>query len=224
MNASRIADKPGYDRRPANVFLWDCNMPDTIIPASPIGAHAKRGPFGAVNDAGPAVTLAEEPLGALFQIAGWGSSFNQAAVPALSSLGLAMPDDYRTVASGAEVEAFRIAPDRLWLRAADATVFQAAEAQLDREQAAMLDLSSARTAMTVTGHGLEDLLARVCSVDPRETAFPPGTFVQTGLHGIGCLIHRRTTGSVAILAPTTWALAVWEMLVTCAEPLGGEIA
>lgn len=152
------------------------------------------------------VTIDEIEIGHLTQLAGW-STFESAAERLLQSLGLALPIDYRTPVRAGETTAWRVAPDRV-------LVHSAAEPGLASSQdVAVLDLSQARVCLSVTGPGAAGLLSRVVALDFSETAFPIGTFAQTGLHHVGVLIERTGRERFLVFIPTTWARSLTELLI-----------
>ena len=183
-------------------------MADAI---SPLKGKCVAGRHGADGDAG--VTLGSRNIAGLWQIAGW-RGFKAAAAPVLAGLGLRDGGSYRTAESTGSATAWRIAPDKILIECAGRL-----EAETS-EKLAVLDLSHSRAVITVSGPAARDLMSQVISVDASAAAFKPGEFIQTGIHDVGVLIHCTGEDDFDILAPGTWAEAVWEFLQDNALPHG----
>lgn len=159
------------------------------------------------------VTIDEIEIGHLTQLAGW-SNFEAAAERLLQTLGVVLPADYRmpartyhTPVRAGATTVWRVAPDRV-------LVHSAAELGLaSSPDVAVLDLSQARVCLSVTGPGAAALLSRVVALDFSGTAFPTGTFAQTGLHHVGVLIERTGRETFLVFIPTTWARSLTELLI-----------
>lgn len=163
--------------------------------------------------------LSETMPGGLLQIAGW-SGFEAAATPALSTFGLEGLGDYRNARSAAGATVYRIAPDRLLLRHSDPSALTKASAALDPERACSLDLSHARWVFAIEGATAPALLARLLPIDCDPACFPVDCFVQTAVHHVGVLLHRRAEVRWELLVPVTWAQSLWDYLCEAAVPLG----
>lgn len=191
---------------------------------SPLAAHARPGAHGAAASGGAAaLTLSHDAPGALFQLAGW-ADFAEAAAPALSTLGFNGLGDYRSVQVSGPVSAYRIAPDKLLLRGEDHTALATALKPLDPARAATVDLSHARWVIALEGPALEEVLARLVTVDVATTALPAGSFVQTGIHGVPVLLHRIGEQQAELLIPTTFAATIWELTCEACAPFGYRVA
>ena len=46
------------------------------------------------------------------------------------------------------------------------------------------------------------------------------SFVQTGIHHVSVLIHRKNEMEFEIFTPVTWARSVWELICLNAAPFG----
>ncbi|MDP1907019.1 MAG: hypothetical protein Q8K85_01870, partial [Hyphomicrobium sp.] len=68
------------------------------------------------------------------------------------------------------------------------------------------------------------LLARGLPIDLNAAAFPPDNFVQSGIHSIGVLVHRRANENGApvfeVHVPRSYAVTIWEFLAESAAPFG----
>jgi sarcosine oxidase subunit gamma len=61
------------------------------------------------------------------------------------------------------------------------------------------DQSDAWACATLSGAGLDDVLARLTPIDLRETAFPPGHVVRTSLGHMPCILVRLETERVGLM-------------------------
>lgn len=194
---------------------------------SPLVSCIVPGRHGAGQGDAP-VTLTAVPLGALFQIAGWPDSFAARAGAVLGTLGFAGVGDYGTVQRVPGALAFRIAPERVLVRLADAGAWHAAVAGADPAETPSLDLSHSRTIIRVAGPAAAELLARLVPIDLHVEVFPRDRCAQTGLHGVPVLLHRGDDGPVPpaydLYVPYTWAGSVWEVVAEGATPFGCRVA
>ena len=181
------------------------------------------GRYGPASDSGPALTLSESAVGGLVQLAGWGDDFVLHIQPALAGLGLAGIGDYETAGASDNAVSFRIAPQRLLVRCADAALLERTAAGLDNSVAAVVDLSHARAIIGIEGPGVEDLLARLATLDFRVNHFAPGRFAQTSVHHTGVLVHRLTATRFDIHVPSSFAVSLWDYVCICARPFGYEV-
>ena len=178
------------------------------------------GGFGPASQDGAAITLSETTVGGLVQLAGWGNDFAKHVQPALAALGLAGLGDFDTAQSSGNVTSFRIAPHRLLVHATDTSLLNRAQAALIGNEVAQLDLSHARAIVRIEGNSVEDLFARLGTVDFRAPHFAPGRFAQTGIHHTGVLIHRLSPTRFEIYVPSSFAVSMWEYICVCAMPFG----
>ena len=173
------------------------------------------GHFGASGVAG--VVLGERPVAILQQVAGW-QGFEDVAAPMLADLGLTGLGGYRSAQVVKGCTAWRTAPDKVLIEGAkDLSPYA-------NDELVTLDLSHARTAITLRGANARDVLAQVIAIDTSPQAFTVGDFLQTGIHHVGVLIHCTAADSFEILTPVTWAETLWEVLEHNAAPFGYEIS
>lgn len=191
-------------------------MPDL---RSALTSRFKTGAFGNVHQASPGLTIKESPVTSLVQLAGW-ENFENDAETIFSELGLPGLGDYRTVTKVGDISCARIAPDRLLLRGvAYGQLAQRCEAL----EMVALDLSHARTAITLSGPDAENVLARLAAVDFGLEQFHVGQFIQTGIHHVGVFIQRLDDQSFEVVMPSTWAASLYEFLTLTAEPFGYSV-
>ncbi len=185
-----------------------------VDPVIPLHANLVPGRYG--GDGDTAVQIGTRRINSLWQIAGW-SDFEHAAQPLLVACGLVGPGQYDETQQGPDVTAWRIAPDKILLEGPpDLTDFAS-------DSLVVLDLSHARTVITLNGAEARTLLSQVVSVDVSPAALPVGSFLQTGLHGVGVLLQARSQNGIEIFVPTTWAQTILDILCQNAMPLGYEI-
>ena len=77
-----------------------------------------------------------------------------------------------------------------------------------------------RAIIRIEGDGVEDLFARLGTIDFRATRFAPGRFAQTGIHHTGVLVHRPSATRFEIYIPSSFAASLWEYICVCARPFG----
>jgi heterotetrameric sarcosine oxidase gamma subunit len=169
------------------------------------------------------VRLSEQPAGGILQLAGWGDDFAKAVKPHLIKLGFSGLGDFRATQDAGRTQCFRIAPDRLLIRGPELTTLQAAIGDIDSTRLAALDLSHARTVWRLEGEAAKEVLGQFAAVDFSDQAFPPGSFVQTGLHQVACLVHRRSHESFELLVPSSYSRSVHEILIGQAPTGNGFI-
>jgi len=184
-------------------------MPD---PRSPLESLLVSGRFGAA----PAVVIGARTPVSLWQASGWGD-FDAAAQPLLSTLGFSAPADYRTAIQASGMTLRKTAPDRMLIEGCTDLANYASDAL------ALLDLSHARSVITLSGPAARTVLTQLCSVDVRAKCFRPGEFIQTGIHDVGVLIQCAGEDDFEFYVPVTWAVTVFETIRDNAEPFGYAI-
>ncbi|MCR9085889.1 MAG: hypothetical protein NXH97_03995 [Rhodobacteraceae bacterium] len=159
------------------------------------------------------LVIGTRELDALWQMAGW-DDFETRAGAALRELGLPGVGSYRAAQSAGSVTSWRIAPDRLLVEGAgDLGRFHSGEFVL-------LDLSHARSVITLSGPPARDVLSLLTAVDVSAAAFLPGQFLQVGIHGIGVLLACLGPEDFELFVPTTWAASIQELILDNAKPYG----
>lgn len=189
-------------------------------PTSPLAMAMKSGRFGAQCAKGEGVAISEHSIENLVQIAGWGD-FKAAVSSGLKQLGFNDVGGYRTSQGIDDIRLFRTAPDRILIMGQPIGGFSGS--LTDNNLLAVLDLSHSRTRIVIEGAEVEQVLARLAPIDFRAAAMPIDSFVQTGIHHIGVLIHRTSEIRFEILVPVTWARSVWELICLNATPFGYNV-
>lgn len=182
---------------------------------SPLKRFVSEGRFNSQGSV--PLVLGERPLRSLWQVAGW-SDFEEQAAAFLSAQGMTFPTDYRNTLSIEGKNLWRTAPDKLLIEGCDLLLAP------ETGELVVLDLSHARTVVTLSGAPARTLLAQLCSVDVSSAEFKVGEFIQTGIHGISVLIQCIGPDDFEILVPRTWAVSLWELLCENAAPFAYEIA
>ncbi|MEE8307970.1 MAG: hypothetical protein V3R81_11945 [Gammaproteobacteria bacterium] len=192
-------------------------MPEIL---SPLTSIQKTGSFGAHSDTGAGVNLSDSCTGTLVQIAGW-DDFEVAVLPGLEELGFSDAGNYRSCRHTNGITLFRTAPDRVLITGQPN--LELPDRLTGNEALAVLDLSHSRTRIIVDGTAAEEVMVRLAPIDFRASVMPVDSFVQTGIHHVGVLIHRTTEMRFEIFTPVTWARSVWELICLNAAPLGYNV-
>ena len=83
---------------------------------------------------------------------------------------------------------------------------------LHSEHLAVLDLSHARTVITLEGDGARNLLSSLIALDTRKTTFPQGHFLQTAVQSVRVLVQCAGDTSFEIFVPRTWSDSLWDLV------------
>ena len=98
---------------------------------------------------------------------------------------------------------------------ANAALWQSACADVG----AVIDLSSALTALHLAGPAVRELLVRSCRLDLDPEAFAPGSAAATIMVQVSVILAALPTG-LLLLTPATTARHVHEWLLSAARPFG----
>jgi sarcosine oxidase subunit gamma len=85
-------------------------------------------------------------------------------------------------------------------------------ARLCANDAAVVDLGHARTALQLEGDGTRDLLAKGTSIDLRPAHFAPGACALTALGKVGALLHALAPATIDVYVARSYAQALTEWL------------
>ena len=167
------------------------------------------------------VVLREEEVGVLRQLSGWPGSFESAAGAAMRRMGFAGVGEFGRAQVGEAGAAFRVAPERVWIRTRDARVWEKAK-EADLTLAPMLDLTGSRRVFAVSGEAerVEEVLSRLAGVDFSEGAFEVGGFALAECMGAGVLFYRRGRGEFEVFVSRSWG----ESFREAAEVAGGVLS
>jgi heterotetrameric sarcosine oxidase gamma subunit len=116
---------------------------------------------------------------------------------------------------GAAGSLLRIHPQRLWLLSERSDT--GADLTLEPNVGASLDLSHARSILRVAEEIAEPLLSRFIAIDLRPHRFAVDDVAITPLHRVSIVLWRRA-GGIDILAPRSFARALWDLLAESTLP------
>lgn len=156
------------------------------------------------------VILRERAVGDLRQLSGWRDSFDAAAGAAMRALGFAGVGAFGVSQVAGEAVAFRVAPERVWIRTPDAKVWGKAAAKADFSLAPVLELTGSRRVFVFSQKGgggvkeVEGVLSRLAAVDFSELALPAGAFAQAECLGSGVLFHRTESAEFDAYVSRSW--------------------
>jgi heterotetrameric sarcosine oxidase gamma subunit len=184
---------------------------------SAVGRHRRPGRHGAPGEVG--VVLGEIQPIVLIQFAAWPETLVRMGRVASKAAGVSeAPGPGRVRHAGAS-SLLRVEPLKWWLvsRGSDMRLPQVAS-----DVGAVLDLSHARTLITVKGPRAEALLAHVMPIDFRLKAFDGAAVVSSAIHHVGVTVWR-TDDRFDLLVPRSFAAAIWQLLDSVAQQYGLEI-
>ena len=146
--------------------------------------------------------IAERELGAFYQASGWPDSFADSAGPLLKRLGFSGLGDFRLAQTAADGRiAFRVAPERIFIRLPREGIMREAAAGLDLSLSPILELTGSRRVFRIGDAGI---LSRLAAVDFSPQEFPAGAFAQAECLGTGMLFHRAEESAFDVYAPRSW--------------------
>jgi heterotetrameric sarcosine oxidase gamma subunit len=168
------------------------------------------------------VHLSERSPRILWQIAAWrAGDIGSLRTIVAEHLGLIFPEA-PDAASKDDVVGFQVAPRRWWLvvPATDGAL-DAALADALAGQAALTDLSHARTLLRLSGPMSRSALAKLCRIDLHPRAFRPGRVAQTPLGQVAALIHAiDDRPSFDLYLPRSLARSATQSLIDAAIEFG----
>lgn len=161
----------------------------------------------------------------LIQLGFWPDTQNLVAERLKARIGTGIPEDHRAAAGTGNICVMRIAPLKIWISGQrEGGLAGTIGAAVGTEAAAITDLSHARTILQIDGRAAADVVRRLITIDIHETVFPPGSFAQTGLCGVGVLLHAVETESNEVAynlyLPRSFALALSDYVAKVAAPFG----
>lgn len=130
----------------------------------------------------------------------------------------------RGVAQGKTGTVLWMSPDELLLLCPYAGI----EATLDKVTAALgsahalaVDVSDARTMLSVSGPAAREVLAKLCPVDFAPDAFGPGTVRRTRMAQVPAAIWMEEDGGFRVICFRSVARYVFDLLSVAAQPGAG---
>jgi heterotetrameric sarcosine oxidase gamma subunit len=156
------------------------------------------------------VTLSEIRAGSILQIQAWPETADTVRRVIAELLGVEAPAIGKA-SVGAGVTVAAIAPGRYLVSADSADIPQKFEAAFPSSDAAVSDISHGRVILKLEGEAAASVLATSVALDLDPSVFPAGRVVQTMIHHIDVVIHRRseTHFELWVLRSFAEALAEW---------------
>jgi sarcosine oxidase subunit gamma len=174
--------------------------------------------------AGGRLSLSEVRGGSILQVQAWPETAEIVRRVISAELGGAdAPAVGKAIAvSGVTVAA--VAPGR-YLIAADASDLpQRFECALPSEYGAVTDISHGRVILKLEGEAAGDVLSTSVALDLDATVFPPGRVVQTMIHHVDVVIHRRSDTHFELWVLRSFAESLAEWLLDQGVPFGIGLA
>lgn len=187
---------------------------------SALGAAFVPGRFGAPAEGVAPVALAERRERAVVQVMPAPRGQRRLAGAVKDAFGLALPKGPGSSEREATA-ALWIAPHR-WLLVADDPAFPARVAHALGDGARHLDLTHARTVVTIAGAAARDVLNAGCPLDLHPDAFRDGATATSHFGPVTVTLHRRGE-RFDLYVLSSYARHFWEMLTDAALPYGGEV-
>jgi methylglutamate dehydrogenase subunit D len=161
--------------------------------------------------------LSLRSCGLLTQYHGWPETYVALAAMIAAQCGAVAGPAPGKAVHGPGGSLLRIHPQRLWLLSerSDAASGPAVEPQLG----AALDLSHARSIISVAEDAAEALLSRFIAIDLRPHRFAIDDVAIVPLHRVSVVLWRRPLG-IEILASRSFARSIWELLAETMQRLG----
>jgi len=126
------------------------------------------------------------------------------------ALGVRPPSTPNTVASSGSVSILWLGPDE-WLVVLKTGTVPDLRKALAGIHSAVVEVTSSRKALEVSGEGAEEVLAKGATLDFSLAAFPVGSCAQTNIARTQGIIHRRGTHEFVIYVRSSFApyLRAW---------------
>jgi len=184
---------------------------------SALHGHMKKGRYGAAGKAG--VIIKEVAVTSLIQISSWPDSVPDNEKVAAKSAGLRAAPGPGKVKRGKKSDLLRIEPLKWWVISDHGEITLPSVAA---EKGMVLDLSSSKTWLKISGSQAAHLLNHFLPLDFRKDVFSENDVASTGFHHIGVTVWRDEDG-FNLLLPRSFALSLWELLEASALQYGLEV-
>jgi heterotetrameric sarcosine oxidase gamma subunit len=172
---------------------------------------------------GGRVTLSEIRAGSILQIQAWPETAEAVRRVIAELLGVEAPAIGKaTVGTGVTVAA--IAPGRYLASANAAELPQKFEAAFPSSDAAVSDISHGRVILRLEGEAAAPVLSTSVALDLDASVFPAGRVVQTMIHHIDVVIHRRSETHFELWVLRSFAESLAEWLLDQSLELGSRFA
>jgi sarcosine oxidase subunit gamma len=175
--------------------------------------------MAATPHAGGRARLSEVATGSIVELAAWPDTLATVQAASAALLGVELPrhgsgyaDDNLMVAA--------IDAGRFLIVSAEVDLASRFEAALPSSEGAVSDLSHGRSVLRLEGDAAVDVLAKGMAIDLHPTAFPAGRAVQTMIHHVDVLVHRRNASAFDLVVLRGFAEFFAEWLLFAGEEFG----
>lgn len=178
--------------------------------ADRVSALANLTASPAANGAG--ATLAELRPAAIAQVTAWPGT-DKSAAKAIGELFGKAPGPAGTAVEPGAVTMVTLAPGRYLLFSENDGLASALNAALPAKDAAVTDLSHARTMLRLSGKAAADILGKGLAIDLHASVFPAGRAAQSVIHHMDVLVIRREEQVFDLVVLRGFALSLAEWLL-----------
>lgn len=201
-------------------FISDPVIADHAV--SPLAGHYTRGTFGAAENGGPGVVLAERFKMAIAEVAAWRGSETKLRSAIKQATGLTLKAAAGSGAVKEDVAAFNIAPGR-WLVSGNAPDLAAALHAAAGDNGTVTDLGHGRTVIRIDGEKSRHVLAKLFAVNLADEALAKGSGLATAHHDIHAQIQRVGPNTFDVYVFRSFARSFWHLLCRCCEEVGYRV-
>ncbi|HSG94941.1 MAG TPA: sarcosine oxidase subunit gamma family protein [Afifellaceae bacterium] len=158
------------------------------------------------------VVLAELPPAAIIQVTAWPDTAKGVSDTIAELVGTAIGPVGSVIGQGA-VTAVTTAPGRFLLVSENEDRAGVLSAALPADEAAITDLSHARTVLRLSGGVAADVLGKGLALDLHPSVFAPGQAAQSVIHHMDVLVIRREQAVFDLMVFRGFGLALAEWLL-----------
>jgi len=181
---------------------------------SALSAYHRKGQYGATGEAG--VILGEVRIKTALQFAAWPDTMSKMSKQVSKSAGVKSAPGISRLSRSGDACLLRVEPLKWWLVTPQALTMMP---ELDAATGAVLDLSHARTWITIKGSAAENLLSNFLPIDWRQGHFGDDQVASSAMHHVGVTVWRGEDG-FNMLVPRSFAGSVWQLLEDSARQYG----
>lgn len=161
---------------------------------------------------GAGAMLAELRPAAIAQVTAWPDTDNSTAEAIGELFGLT-PGPVGSAVEHGSVTMVTTAPGRTLLVSDNDDLSSALSAALPASEAAVTDLSHARTILRLTGEAAADILGKDLAIDLHASVFAPGRAAQSVIHHMDVLVIRREDEVFDLMVFRGFGLSLAEWLL-----------
>ena len=181
---------------------------------SALNAYHRKGRYGATGDAG--VILGEVRVKTVLQFAAWPETMSKMSKAASKAAGVKSTPGISRLNRSGDINLLRVEPLKWWLMTPQALMDMP---EVDAATGAVLDLSHARTWITIKGSAAENLLSNFLPIDWRQGHFGDDQVASSAMHHVGVTVWRGEDG-FNMLVPRSFAGSIWQLLEDSAHQYG----